>query len=214
MTLTTDEEFAARLRSSVRLDELHSDAQPEQVLLTSRRAQRRRALRASAAVLCGVLAVGFAGPALVQEVRRAADVRPATQPEDLEVVVDTTNGTITLPWDRYFLTESRAAEVERARAAWRCARAPPSGATTSSTARPRRSSTPSARPNPIGDRRFGVWWMPSAEKYGYGTWATQPHTYGVTTRALDPRPEPMSSRRSSTSAAGHPPSSSSRRTPR
>src|SRR5690349_7437686 len=98
MTLTTEEQYAAQLRSSIRLDDLHSDAQPEHVLVTSRQAQRRRALRTSAVVLCGALAVGFAAPVLVQEVRRSTLVEPATQPQDFEVVVDTTNGTITLPW--------------------------------------------------------------------------------------------------------------------
>ncbi|NUU18788.1 hypothetical protein HP550_16165 [Cellulomonas humilata] len=178
MTLTTDEEYAARLRTSMRLDELHSDARPEQVLVASRRAQRRRALRTSAVVLCGVLAVGFAGPALVQEVRRAAEAPSATQPEDVEVVIDTTDGTITLPLDRYFLTETEQAEVLHASALAMHECAADRGYVISDAAS-MALLTPSTEPNPIGDRRFGVWWMPSAETYGYATWSTPGNDYGV-----------------------------------
>ncbi len=185
MTLTEDEEFAAGLRSAVRLDELRSGAQPDRVLLTSRRAQRRRALRTSAAVVCGVLAAGLAGPALVEDARRTAEAPPASRPEDREVVVDTTDGTITLPLDRYFLSETEQAEVTHASAlAMRACAADHGYEVTDRESRFLRP--PSTQPDPIGDRRFGVWWMPSAETYGYGTSGTQPHTYGVTKRALDP----------------------------
>jgi hypothetical protein len=158
MTLTTEEEFAARLRSSVRLDDLHSDAQPEYVLKTSRRAQRRRALRTSAVVLCGVLGLGLAAPALMEEVRRSADVPPATQPEDVEVVVDTTNGTITLPWDRYFLSESEQSEVSRA-----------SALAMRACAAERSYDIPvqSSGGDIPYDRRYGIWWMPQVEVFGY-----------------------------------------------
>ena len=44
------------------------------------------------------------------------DVRPAVLPEDREVVIDTTDGTITLPLDRYVLTEAEQAEVLHASA--------------------------------------------------------------------------------------------------
>jgi hypothetical protein len=186
MTLTTEDEYAAALRSSLRLDDLHSAAQPEQVLLTSRRAQRRRALRASAAVLCGAVALGFAGPVLVQDARRATDASPATRPEDGEVVVDMTDGTITLPLDRYFLSETEQAEVAHASALAMRACAADRGYEVTDRVSEWLLRPPSPRPNPIGDRRFGVWWMPSAETYGYGVWGTHPHTYGVSKRALDP----------------------------
>lgn len=186
MTLTTDQEFAATLRSSLRLDDLHSAAQPEHVLLTSRRAQRRRTLRASAAVLCGAVALGLAGPVLVPDVRHVTDSPPADQPEDREVDVDTTDGTITLPLDRYFLSETEQAEVTHASALAMRACAADRGYEVTDRVSEGFLSPPSTRPNPIGDRRFGVWWMPSAEQYGYGTWGTHPHTYGVTKRALDP----------------------------
>ena len=44
------------------------------------------------------------------------DVQPAVRPEDREVVIDTSDGTITLPLDRYFLTEPEQAEVLHASA--------------------------------------------------------------------------------------------------
>lgn len=158
MTPTTEEQYAARLRSAIHLDDLHSDAQPEQVLHASQRAQRRRALRTSAVVLCGVLGLAFAAPALMDAVRRTADVPPATQPEDVEVVVDMTNGTITLPWDRYFLSESERSEVSRA-----------SALAMRACAAERGYDIPvqSSGGDIPYDRRYGIWWMPQVEVFGY-----------------------------------------------
>jgi hypothetical protein len=80
MSTSTPEEFAARLRASIRLDELHLEVSGEHVLTVSKRAQRRRALTTSVLVLCAVLVAGLAGPALVHGMRRVADVPPATRP--------------------------------------------------------------------------------------------------------------------------------------
>ncbi len=113
--------------------------------------------------LCGVLAVGFAAPVLVQEVRRSTLVEPATQPEDFEVVVDTTNGTITLPWDRYFLSESEQAEVSRASALAMRACAAEHGYDIPE------QSTGGDIPY---DRRYGIWWMPQVEVFGYNVPST------------------------------------------
>lgn len=156
--MTTDEEYAARLRASVRIDELRTDMQPEQILHTSRRAQRRRTVRTSAVVLCGVLAVGPGASALVQDLRRAAEAAPAVQPQDLEVAVDTTDGTITLPWDRYFLTDHEQAEVNRA-----------SGLAVRACAAERGYDLPAVGDTGSfpSDRRYGIWWMPEVEVYGY-----------------------------------------------
>ncbi len=217
MTLTTEEQYAARLRSAIHIDDLHSDAQPEQVLHASRSAQRRRALRTSALVLCGVVGLGLAAPALMEEVRRNADVPPATQPEDFEVVVDTTNGTITLPWDRYRLSESEQSEVSRASALAMRACAAERGYDI-----PEQSSGGDI---PY-DRRYGIWWMPQVEVFGYdvpttpamAAWQAAGGDQGTTTdeqmailEAATRRPTSSSSGpRPSSASAGPPPASRSR----
>ena len=84
MTLPTEQEYADQLRRAIRLDELHAHVRPEQVLVASRRAQRRRTAAATLVALCGVLAIALAGPALAQQVRGLAAVPPATQPTAAE----------------------------------------------------------------------------------------------------------------------------------
>ncbi len=153
------DDYAARLRAVVRLDELHSDLEPLEVLAAGRRAHRRRMARSAAGALCAALAVVLAAPAALEGLRRVEDTPPAARPEDFAVEVDTVTGTITLPLDRYFLTEGERRDRDRASAmAMRSCAAdrgydiPP---------------TPDPGPDVSGDRRYGVWWLPSVEVFGY-----------------------------------------------
>ena len=104
------------------------------------------------------------------------DVRPAVLPEDREVVIDTTNGTITLPLDRYFLTEGEQAEVLHASALAMHECAADRGYVFTDPRSGWREPVEGALPT--GDRRFGVWWMPGAETYGYGTGRPHPPPTG------------------------------------
>jgi len=102
-------------------------------------------------------------------------------------VIDTTDGTITLPLDRYFLTEPEEAEVLHASALAMHECAADRGYVISD---PVSMSLldPGTPPLPAGDRRFGVWWMPGTETYGYGTWGDDSgNTYGVALGSYVPR---------------------------
>ena len=134
-----------------------------------------------------VLAVGIVLGAAPATRFLTEDVRPAVLPEDREVVIDTTNGTITLPLDRYFLTEPEQAEVIHASALAMRQCAADRGYVITDPAS-RALLTPLTEPNPIGDPRFGVWWIPSAEQFGYGRWGAISNTYGVASQSeVSPR---------------------------
>ncbi len=179
MTLSTDE-YAAQLRASARLDDLHSGLEPERVLLSSRRAKRRRSVAVSLVAIVGATAVALAVPAGVHELRRATQVQPAVHPDDSRVVVDRTNGTITFPWDRYFLTDEEQAEVQHASNLAMSACAAEQGYDI--------PTTPDLGANIPGNRLFGVWWMPSVEQYGYDVPQTPQLTNSVATQGDGPEP--------------------------
>lgn len=174
--MTPDDLWVARLRD--RADEVTPDVLTDVGIVVRRGRRRRAARRASAIGGAAVLAIGIALGAAPAMRLLTDDVRPAVLPEDREVVVDTTNGTITLPLDRYFLTETEQAEVRHASALAMHECAADRGYAISDLAS-RSFLTPWTEPNPIGDRRFGVWWMPSAETFGYGTSGVPSNTYGV-----------------------------------
>lgn len=157
---TPTDDFTARLRSAVQLDELHSQLDPEQVLISTLRSQRRHRLLASAAATC-VLVAGLAvwGPLMADRGSEQPPPAAAVLPEDTLVEIDTTTGTITLPWDRYWLTESEQADVSRASALAMRECAAERGYDI--------PETTSAGTSIAGDRRYGIWWLPTVEQFGY-----------------------------------------------
>ncbi|MGY4645198.1 hypothetical protein [Cellulomonas sp. URHB0016] len=177
-----DDLWVRRLRE--RADEVVPDIPTDAA--SALRGGRRRRTRRRASVVTGVaaLAVAIALGAAPAARLLTADALPAALPEDLEVVIDRTDGTITLPLDRYSLTETERSEVLHASAlAMRACAAERGYDVTdfwSGT-----YLTPSTVPDPIGDLRFGVWWMPSAREFGYVTRSVPHQRYGVSTRDMD-----------------------------
>lgn len=174
--ITPDDVWVRRLRD--RVDEVTPDVPADAVVVVRRGRRRRAARRASLIAGTAVIALGIALGAAPAMRLLTDDVRPAVLPEHSEVVIDTTNGTITLPLDRYFLSEPEQAEVRHASALAMRECSADRGYVISDPAS-RSFLTPWTEPDPIGDRRFGVWWMPSAETFGYGTSGVPSNTYGV-----------------------------------
>lgn len=81
--IQSTEEFSARLRSAVRLDDLHSQLEPEQVLSSSRRAQRRGRLAASTTAAFAVLAAIALGVPMIDDVQQPAEPPVSTADGDL-----------------------------------------------------------------------------------------------------------------------------------
>ncbi|GIG20633.1 hypothetical protein Cch01nite_13570 [Cellulomonas chitinilytica] len=177
-----DDLWVDRLRE--RADRAAPDV-PTDVDVTLRRGRRRRTVR-RVAVVGGVAVVALAVALGAAPAMRfvADDATPAVLPEDSEVVIDTTDGTITLPLDRYSLTEQEQAEVVQASAlAMRACAADRGYEITDPVSES--LLDPATEPNPVGDRRFGVWWLPSAEQFGYGVWGVPAQRYGVAKRVED-----------------------------
>ena len=86
--------------------------------------------------------------------------------------------------DRYFLTEPEQAEVLHASALamHECAA---EGGYVISDPLSMSLLNPGTPPHPVGDRRFGVWWMPSAESWGYdAVGGVSGNAYGVAVGGL------------------------------
>ena len=105
--MTPDDLWVRRLQD--RADEVTPDV-PADAGVIVRRGRRRRTTRRAYAVAggCPPRDRPRRGPATRPPTQ---DLSPAVVPEDHEVVIDTTDGTITLPLDRYALTETERAEV-------------------------------------------------------------------------------------------------------
>ena len=183
--MTPDDLWVRRLQD--RAEEVAPDVLTDAGIVVRRGRRRRTVHRASATAGVAVLALGVVLGAAPVTRLLTEDVRPAVLPEDREVVIDTTDGTITLPLDRYFLTEGEQAEVLHASALAMHECAADRGYVISD----RLSQSfldPWTEPSPTGDRRFGVWWMPGTETYGYGTWGgATGNAYGVALGSYVPR---------------------------
>ena len=113
--LLPDDLWVARLKA--RADEVTPDVDTDTGTVV-RRGRRRRSVRRAATVVGGTAAVAAVLALGAASALRLVthEVPPAEQPADHAVVIDTSDGTITLPWDRYFLTETEQAEVVHASA--------------------------------------------------------------------------------------------------
>ena len=112
--MTPDDLWVCRLQD--RADEVVPDVPADAAIVVRRGRRRRTARRVSVIWGSAILAIGIALGAAPAVRLLTDDVHPAVRPEDREVVIDTTDGTITLPLDRYALTEGEQAEVLHASA--------------------------------------------------------------------------------------------------